>query len=105
MGFIDKLKNAFKKKNKGEAGAAPAKAKEGKAAAAGNRAAEFKGEGKVGNALRFAAGKIDAKVEAGMDVKKADLFMSVLKGIEADGADEDAKLIAISQTIGGIVNG
>ena len=105
MGFIEKLKNAFKKKNKGEAAAAPAEKASKGAAPAAKRSAEFKAEGKVGDALRFAADKIDAKVEAGMDVKKADLFMGALKGIEADGADEDAKLIAISQVIGGIVNG
>ena len=107
MGFIEKLKNAFKKKNKGEAGAAPAaaKAKDAPAAApAANRAAQFAGEGKVADALRFAAAKIDAKVEAGMSEKTADIFMGGLKGIEADTADDDAKMIAISQVIGGIVN-
>ena len=81
MGFIDKLKNAFKKKNKGEAAAAPAEKASKGAAPAAKRSAEFKAEGSVGNALRFAADKIDAKVEAGMDVKKADLFMGVLKAI------------------------
>ena len=64
MGFIDKLKNAFKKKNKGEAAAAEPAAKKTKGAAA-NRAAEFKGEGKVGDALRFAAEKIDNPRYAG----------------------------------------
>ena len=103
MGFIEKLKNAFKKKNKGEAAAAPAAAK-AKDAPAGNRAAEFTGEGKVADALRFAAAKIDAKVEAGMSEKTAAIFMGGLKGIEADTADDDAKMIAISQVIGGIVN-
>jgi hypothetical protein len=104
MGFIEKLKNAFKKKNKGEAPAAAsaAPAKEAKKAA-GSRAAEFAGEGKVADALRFAAGKIDAKVEAGMSDKRADMFMASLKAVEADAADEDAKLIQISQIIGGIV--
>ena len=102
MGFIEKLKNAFKKKNKGEAAASAAPAKEAKKAA-GNRAAEFAGEGKVADALRFAAGKIDAKVEAGMSDKRADMFMASLKAVEADAADEDAKLIQISQIIGGIV--
>ena len=66
MGFIDKLKNAFKKKNKGEGAAAePAAAKKAKGAPA-KRAAQFTAEGKVGDALRFAAEKIDAKVAAGM---------------------------------------
>ena len=106
MGFIEKLKNAFKKKNKGEAGAAPAaaKTKDAPAAAPANRAAQFTGEGAVADALRFAAAKIDAKVEAGMSEKTAAIFMGGLKGIEADTADDDAKMIAISQVIGGIVN-
>ena len=104
MGFIEKLKNAFKKKNKGEAKAAePAAAKKSKGASA-SRASQFTGEGKVGDALRFAAEKIDAKVAAGMSEKTADIFMGGLKSIEADSADDDAKLIAISQVIGGIVN-
>ena len=105
MGFIEKLKNAFKKKNKGEAAAAqPAAAKKSKGAAA-KRSAQFTAEGKVGDALRFAADKIDAKVEAGMSEKTAEIFMGGLKSIEADTAsDDDAKLIAISQVIGGIVN-
>ena len=105
MGFIEKLKNAFKKKNKGEAAAAkPAEAKKSKDAA-GARAAQFTGQGKVADALRFAAAKIDAKVEAGISEKTADIFMGGLKAIEADTAsDDDAKMIAISQVIGGIVN-
>ena len=105
MGFIEKLKNAFKKKNKGEAPAAAsaAPAKEAKKAA-GNRVAEFAGEGKVADALRFAAGKIDAKVEAGaMTEVSANIFMAGLKAVEADSIDDDAKLIQISQIIGGIV--
>ena len=61
-------------------------------------------QGKVADALRFAAAKIDAKVEAGMSEKTADIFMGGLKAIEADTADDDAKMIAISQVIGGIVN-
>ena len=106
MGFIEKLKNAFKKKNKGEgkAAAEPAAAKKTKGASA-SRASQFTGEGKVADALRFAAEKIDAKVAAGMSEKTADIFMGGLKSIEADTAsDDDAKLIAISQVIGGIVN-
>ena len=102
MGFIDKLKNAFKKKNKGEAAAAEPAAKKAKGAA--KRSAQFTGEGKVADALRFAADKIDAKVEAGMSEKTAEIFFGGLKAIEADSADDDAKLIAISQVIGGIVN-
>ena len=107
MGFIEKLKNAFKKKNNGEKAAAPA----GKAAAApakqvaASRTAQITADGKVGDALKFAAGKIDAKVEAGMSEKTADIFMGGLVSISADTASSDeAKLIAISQVIGGIVN-
>ncbi len=106
MGFIEKLKNAFKKKNNGEKAAAPA----GKAAApakqaAASRTAQITADGKVGDALKFAAGKIDAKVEAGMSEKTADIFMGGLLAIQADTAsDDDAKLIAISQVIGGIIN-
>ena len=105
MGFIEKLKNTFKKKNKGEAPAAKAAAPAAEKKAAGARAAQFTEQGKVGDALRFAAGKIDAKVEAGMSEKTADIFMGGLVAIQADAAsDEDAKLIAISQVIGGIIN-
>ena len=104
MGFIDKLKNAFKKKNKGEgAEAKPAAAGKSEASAA-KMVDQFKGEGKVADALRFAAAKIDTKMEAGMSEKTAAIFMGGLKAVEADSADDDAKLIAISQIIGGIVN-
>ncbi|MBO4552170.1 MAG: hypothetical protein J5673_03110 [Candidatus Methanomethylophilaceae archaeon] len=104
MGFIEKLKNAFKKKNKAEAAPAAAEpaAKKTKGAPA-KRAAQFAGEGKVPNALRYAADKIDAKVAAGMPEAKAEMFMGALKAAEASAADEDAKLIEISQIIGGIV--
>ena len=103
MGFIEKLKNAFKKKDKGEAKAAKPKAA-AKAAPAAKMVDQFKGEGKVADALRFAAAKIDAKMEAGMSEKTAEIFFGGLKAIEADSADDDAKLVAISQVIGGIVN-
>ncbi len=102
MGFIEKLKNAFKKKDKGEKAAAKPAAK--KAAAKASYAAQFSGEGKVADALKFAGAKLDAKVEAGLSEKTAAIFMGNLKAIEADSADDDAKLIAISQVIGGIVN-
>ena len=103
MGFIEKLKNAFKKKDKGEKAAAKPAADK-KAAPKGGYAAQFSGEGKVADALKFAGAKLDAKVEAGLSEKTAAIFMGNLKAIEADGADEDAKLVAISQVIGGIVN-
>ncbi len=106
MGFIEKLKNAFKKKNKGEGAAAEAAAPKKAKGAAGKRSAQFADvPGDVGKSLRFAADKIDAKVEAGMSEKTADIFMGGLVSISADTASSDeAKLIAISQVIGGIVN-
>lgn len=104
MGFIEKLKNAFKKKDKGEVKEAKPKAEAKKAAPAGKMVDQFKGEGKVADALRFAAAKIDLKMEAGMSEKTAAIFMGGLKAVEADTADDDAKLVAISQIIGGIVN-
>ena len=105
MGFVEKLKNAFKKKNKGEGAEAKPGVEAKKAAPAAKRVDQFSGEGKVADALRFAAGKIDTKMEAGiMSEKTAAIFMGGLKAVEADSADDDAKLIAISQIIGGIVN-
>ena len=107
MGFMDKLKNIFKKKDKGEKPAKEAKAakadKAAPAKAAGSRADEFKGEGKVPDALRFAAKTIDERVAAGqMDEKKAAIFMGGLKAAEASDAPDDAKLIEISQVLGGV---
>ena len=57
MGFIEKLKNAFKKKDKGEKAAAKPAAK--KAAAKASYAAQFSGEGKVADALKFAGAKLE----------------------------------------------
>ena len=105
MGFFDKLKALFgikksegapKEKSKGEASkAAPAVAK--------SRADEFKGEGKVANALRYGATKIDVQLAAGnIDEKKAALFMASLKDCEAAQVDDDAKLVMIGQVIGAI---
>ena len=107
MGFMDKLKNIFKKKDKGEKPAKEAKAakadKAAPAKAAGSRADEFKGEGKVPDALRFAAKKIDAAVAAGnLTEKSAAIFMGGLKAAEASDAPEEAKLIEISQVLGGL---
>lgn len=97
MGFMDKLKGLFKKKDKGEKKAGAAK-KEARSAA-------FKGEGKVADALRYAAGKVDAGIAAGkFDDKRADVFMAMLKEVEAAQIDDDAKLLQISQIIGGIIN-
>ena len=105
MGFMDKLKNIFKKKDKGEKPAKEAKPAKAAAApaAAASRADEFKGEGKVADALRYAAKKIDERVAAGrMDEKKAAIFMGGLKAAEASDAPDDAKLIEISQVLGGV---
>ena len=106
MGFIEKLKNAFKKKNKGEAAAAePAAPKKAKGAPA-TRSAQFADvPGDVGKSLRFAADKIDFKVENRMSERSAEIFMGGLISIQQDTASSDeAKLIAISQVIGGIIN-
>ena len=100
MGFMDKLKALFKKEKGSSASAAPAK---GKAAAPAKRADEFKGEGKVADALRYGANKIDTKVADGsLDEKKAALFLAQLKDCEASDADEDTKLVMIGQVIGAI---
>lgn len=108
MGFMDKIKGIFKKKDKSDKpakSAEPAKtAKAGAAPAAkAARAAEFKGEGKVADALRNGADKIDARVAAGLITeKRADMIMAGLKAVEASDAPEDAKLIDIAQTIGAL---
>ena len=107
MGFMDKLKNIFKKKDKADKPAAEKAAKPAKAAAtapaAASRVDEFKGEGKVADALRFAAKKIDERVAAGlMTEKSAAIFMGGLKAAEASDAPEEAKLIEISQVLGGL---
>ena len=108
MGFIEKLKSAFKKKNKGEASAAAPEAAAPKKAkgAAAKRSAQFADvPGDVGKSLRFAADKIDEKVEKGMSERSAEIFMGGLLSIQADAASSDeAKLVAISQVIGGIIN-
>ncbi len=108
MGFMDKLKNIFKKKDKADKPAAekaakPAKAEAAPAPAAASRVDEFKGEGKVADALRFAAKRIDERVAAGlMTEKSAAIFMGGLKAAEASDAPEEAKLIEISQVLGGL---
>ena len=103
MGFMEKLKSAFKKKDKKEKPAKAEKPAEA-TAAAGTRASQFKGEGEVANALRFAASKIDEKMEKGMSETSANIFMGNLKEVEASADPDDAKMVAISQIIGGIIN-
>jgi hypothetical protein len=105
MGIMDKIKGMFNKKDKG-AKTDGAKKPKAKASASGNRAAQFKGTGKVGDALRFAATKVDAQVAAKKyGDKRADMFMAQLKGVEASDAADDVKIVQISQIIGGIING
>ena len=68
-----------------------------------SRANEFKGEGRVPNALRFGARVIDAKVESGkIDQTKAASFMAKLKDCEAADEPEEQKIIGIGQVIGAI---
>ncbi|MFA5452472.1 MAG: hypothetical protein WC248_02710 [Candidatus Methanomethylophilaceae archaeon] len=98
MGIMDKIKGVFNKKDK-----APGVKK---VKSVGGRAAQFNGSGKVAESLKFAAAKIDVQVAAKKyDDKRADMFMAQLKGVEASGATEDAKLVQISQIIGGIIAG
>lgn len=95
---MDKIKGAFNKKEKGP-GVERVKSPEG-------RAVQFEGIGKVADALRFAADKIDTEVAAKKyDDKRANMFMAQLKGVESSTVDEDAKLVQISQIIGEIVIG
>jgi hypothetical protein len=104
MGFKDKLKSVFSKKDKGDKAAkSDAKAAPAKKGAAKDRASEFKGTGKVGDALRFAAKKIDAQVAAKkITDARGNAFMGQLKAVEASKAEDDAKLVQISQIIGGV---
>jgi hypothetical protein len=100
MGIGDKLRNLFKKKDKG------VEKVQAHVAKTGGRASNFKGEGKVPDALRFAAAKIDAQVAAKkMTDARGDAFLGQLKAVEASPASEDAKIVSVSQIIGGIVNG
>jgi len=106
MGIVDKIKGLFKKKQDapqamnvsvGSAAAASAPA------APVSRAGEFKGEGKIYDALRYGAAKIDDKVAAGkIDDKRASMFMAQLKACEAETTPDDVKMIGIGQVIGAI---
>ncbi|MDD2532111.1 MAG: hypothetical protein WDA05_00165 [Candidatus Methanomethylophilaceae archaeon] len=100
MGIGDKLKNLFKKKDKiGEKTVAHVTKPV-------SRASNFKGEGKVPDALRYAAAKIDAQIAAKkITDARGDGFLGQLKAVEASSASEDAKIISISQIVGGIING
>ncbi len=95
MGLMDKLKALFKKSDKKAAAPASGGTKA--------TAAQFKGEGKVPDALRYAANKIDAQVKAGkFDDKRASTFVAQLRECEASDQTEDEKLVQIGQVIGAI---
>lgn len=103
MGLIDKIKALFGCKKKDAKAASPAKEKKVEAKATAKMVDQFKGEGKVADALRFGAAKIDAKLADGtLDEKRAAIFMANLKDCEAAQIDDDAKLVSISQVIGAI---
>ena len=105
MGLIDKIKALFSGKKKDAKAASPAgeKKEKAKAGAPAKMVDQFKGEGKVADALRYGAAKIDAKLADGtLDEKKAALFMAQLKDCEAAQVDDDAKLVSIGQVIGAI---
>lgn len=95
MGFLSKMFGKKRDEDKAPAKNAPA-----------DRASGFNGDGKVPDALRFAAGKIDAQVAAKkITDARGDAFLGQLKAVEASSASEDAKLVSISQIIGGIIAG
>ena len=106
MGFMDKLKALFKKKDTGAVECAP-KAKKKECDCGCNKknepvtyASQFSGDSAVYKALIHAAEAIDKKVASGTPKNIADLMMSNLKAIQASSDPEDVKLIQISQVIG-----
>ena len=104
MGFMDKLKNLFKKKSapqqKCDCGCQGKKGASGKC-----YADEFKGDGDVAKALCYAAAKVDDKIKAGkISESAANIYIARLKEIQASGDSDDSKIIQISQVIGGIIN-
>ena len=95
MGLMDKLKSLFKKSDKKDA--AP------KLNGTKMEAVQFKGEGRVPDALRYAANKLDAQVKAGkFDDKRASAFIAQLRECEASSLSDDEKLVQIGQIIGAI---
>ena len=104
MGFIDKLKSLFKKKDD--------KVVEKKACGCGcgakkedapvSFASQFKADSAVGKALVYAAEALDKKVAAGLSEKQANLYLANLKAIEGSADSEDVKLVGIGQVIGQI---
>ena len=103
MGFMDKLKALFKKKD-----AQPAKKKEctcgcaAKKAAPASYASQFSGDSAVAKALIRAGEALDKKVAGGLAEAKAKLFFDNLKAIEGSADADDVKLIGIGQVIGQI---
>ena len=102
MGFMDKLKSLFKKKD--------GKAVEKKACSCGcgakaepaSYASQFSGDSAVAKALIHAAAALDKKVAGGLPEVKAKLFFANLKAIEESADADDVKLVGISQVIGQI---
>ena len=104
MGFMDKLKALFKKKdNAGEKKACGCGCRgKPKAAEPASYASQFSGDSAVAKALIHAAEALDKKVAAGLAVNKANLYLANLKAIEASADSDDVKLIGIGQVIGQI---
>lgn len=93
VGLMDKLKSLFgkggKKQRADMEGLKPS--------------VQFKGEGKVGDALRYAVNKLEAQVKAGKFSEKEEMtFITQLRACEASEASDDEKLIEIGQIIGAI---
>lgn len=105
MGFLEKLKNIFKKKGAAEDAPVTMTGSVKQKDSPVKRSAQFVGDGAVYDALRYGADKIDRMVEDGtIKPGRADAFIGMLKAIEAEQASDGVKLIEISQTIGGIIN-
>ncbi len=92
VGVFDKIKSLFGKGKKPSANTNGIKP-----------AAQFKGEGRVGDALRYAVNKLEAQVKAGKFTEKEEMtFIAQLRACEVSEASEDEKLIEIGQIIGAI---
>ncbi len=104
MGFMEKLKSIFKKKD--------VKPVEKKACSCGcggkakaepaSYASQFSGDSAVAKALIHAAEALDKKVAGGLPEARAKLFFENLKAIEGSADADDVKLIGISQVLGQI---
>lgn len=99
MGLMDKIKGVFKKKDKGEKKAAPAKK------GAAKVSMDFSGCS-IEKELNYAAAKIDEAVAAGkLTEARGDAFRTQLIAIKESGASDDDRRIQVSRVIGGIING